>query len=231
MSHKIIDIYNFHSQIEKFCSEYSIDICDDKILTKMAENGYFVSSISPMKVKRGLAECRIRATNGKHEESISIINSCLIPCPHCEKKEEEEEEELAGMKSPEIKKLCMNLLIEKYKNEKKKETTAGTKGKKEKSAEKCKGNVCFTCEKQPASPMKEGKNNAFKRCSKNAVENGLCVKCNTEKECSKFGELRNGEYGKPHPFSEVLKKKTVKNKFEEWVNFIWETYPEMKPAE
>ena len=90
---KIIDISNFHSQVENFCSEYSIDICDDKILIKMAKNGYYVSSISPMKVKRALAECRIRATNGKHEESISIINSCLIPCPHCQKKEKEEEEE------------------------------------------------------------------------------------------------------------------------------------------
>lgn len=95
MSHKfkIIDISNFHSQVVNFCSEYSVDICDDEILTKMAENGYCVSSISPMKVKRGLAECRIWVTNGKHEESISIINSCLIPCPYCQKKEKEEEEE------------------------------------------------------------------------------------------------------------------------------------------
>ena len=91
---KIIDIFNFHSEIEGFCSENSIDVCDNDILIKMIQKGYFFSSIAPSKIKLGLAELRFSATNGKHEDSLSIINGFnLDSCPYCRDKLEKEEKE------------------------------------------------------------------------------------------------------------------------------------------
>ena len=58
----------------------------------MIKEGYCFLQIPPSKIKRGLAQSRFRLTNGKHKESISILNSGLKRCPLCEKVEQEEEE-------------------------------------------------------------------------------------------------------------------------------------------
>jgi len=83
---KVIDISNFYSQVNKYCSEKSLDVCDDEIIIKMIKDGYSFSNIPPSRIKRGLAELRIMYSN--HEESKSIIMDGLKPCPHCEKIEE-----------------------------------------------------------------------------------------------------------------------------------------------
>lgn len=89
----IVDISNFHSHVEKFCSEKSIDVCDNDIIIKMIKEGYIFSSIAPSIIKRALSELRIHATNGNHIESVSIIINELKPCPYCEKHEEKERED------------------------------------------------------------------------------------------------------------------------------------------
>jgi hypothetical protein len=90
---KYITISDFHDQVDRFCSENSVDVCDNGIIIKMIQKGYSFANISPSRRKEALAELRIVATDGKHAESLSIINSFLKRCPYCEKREEEEEEE------------------------------------------------------------------------------------------------------------------------------------------
>ena len=98
--------------------------------------------------------------------------------------------------------------------------------------EKCKACVCV---KDPDGPKGDGgrvqKYNAFKRCTQNAKDGGLCQKHATEKACSKWNELRNGEWETPHTFSEVRMKDTGKNGFKGWVDFIWKNHPKMRPAD
>jgi len=90
---KLVDINNFSKTLQTFSIENNIDICDEDFILKMIKKGYCFINVSPSKIKYGLAESRIRMTNGNHKESVSIVNSWLIPCPLCEKVEKDEEEE------------------------------------------------------------------------------------------------------------------------------------------
>jgi len=90
---KFIEISNFHSQIEDFCSENSLDVCDNEIMIKMIKKGYSFSNIPPSRIRRGFAELRIRSTNGNHKQSSLIIMNFLKPCPYCQKTEDEEDDE------------------------------------------------------------------------------------------------------------------------------------------
>tara|TARA_Y100000389_G_C17213248_1_gene389569 strand:+ start:180 stop:482 length:303 start_codon:yes stop_codon:yes gene_type:complete len=90
---KIIEISNFHTEIGRFCSQNSLDVCDSEIIIKMIKNGYSFVNIPPSKMKRGLAELRIVSTKGNHKESLIIIMNDLKPCPYCQKIEEKEDEE------------------------------------------------------------------------------------------------------------------------------------------
>ena len=89
----IIEPSNFHSEIEKFCSQNSLDICDNDIIIKMIISGYSFVNIPPSRIKRGLAELRVNHTKGGHKESLAIIMNFLNPCPYCQKIEEKEEED------------------------------------------------------------------------------------------------------------------------------------------
>ena len=89
----IIEPSNFHSEIQKYCSENSLDICENDIVIKMIISGYSFSNIPPSRIKRGLAELRVNYTKGGHKESVTIIMNCLNPCPYCQQLEEKEEEE------------------------------------------------------------------------------------------------------------------------------------------
>ena len=138
------------------------------------------------------------------------------------------DEYMKGMKPAELKKEYKKLLIKGYKYEKKNTKSASNAAPKI----KCKGLKCETdLEKYQPSPMKDGRNNCFKQCNKNAVKEGLCAKCSQDKTGSKWNECRNGEAGKTHTFSQVLHEGTKKNKNKEWVEFIWKTHPTMKPKE
>ena len=86
---KLVDINNFCIKVENFSIENNIDICDEEFILKMIKKGYCFLQISPLQIKRGLAESRIRLTNGNHKESVSIVNSWLKPCHLCEKEEDE----------------------------------------------------------------------------------------------------------------------------------------------
>ena len=90
---KIIKPDNFHSEIEEFCSQNSLDICDNDIIIKMMISGYSFANIPPSRVKLGLAELRINHTKGGHKESSAIIMNFLNPCPYCQKIEEKDEED------------------------------------------------------------------------------------------------------------------------------------------
>ena len=90
---KIIELSKFHTEIEKFCSQNSLDVCDNEIIIKMIQNGYSFVNIPPSKMKRGLAELRIMSTKGHHKESLIIIMNELKPCPYCQKIEDKEDEE------------------------------------------------------------------------------------------------------------------------------------------
>ena len=91
---KLVNIKNFCIQVENFSIKNNVDICDEDFILKMIKEGYCFLQIPPSKIKNGLAQSRFRLTNGKHKESISILNSGLLKrCPLCEKIEQEEEEE------------------------------------------------------------------------------------------------------------------------------------------
>lgn len=90
---KIIEPDNFHSEIENFCSQNSLDICENDIIIKMMISGYSFANIPPSRIKRGLAELRVNHTKGGHKESLDIIMNFLNPCPYCQKIEEKEEED------------------------------------------------------------------------------------------------------------------------------------------
>ena len=89
----IIEPSNFHSEIQKYCSENSLDICNNDIIIKMIISGYSFANIPPSRIKIGLAELRVRLTKGEHKESLDIIMNRLNPCPYCQKIEEKEEED------------------------------------------------------------------------------------------------------------------------------------------
>ena len=88
-----IDPSNFNSKIETYCSENSLDVCDNDIIINMIKSGYSFVNMPPSRIKRGLAEVRIFSTNGNHKESVSIMKSLFKPCPYCQKTEEQEYEE------------------------------------------------------------------------------------------------------------------------------------------
>lgn len=90
---KIIKPDNFHSEIEKFCEQNSLDICDNDIIIKMMISGYSFANIPPSRIKKGLAELRVHHTKGEHKESLDIIMNFLNPCPYCQKIEEKDEED------------------------------------------------------------------------------------------------------------------------------------------
>ena len=90
---KIIELSNLLTEIEKFCEQNSLDVCDNEIINKMIQNGYSFLNIPPSRLKLGLAELRVMVTKGEHKESVSIIMNTLNPCPYCQKIEEKEEED------------------------------------------------------------------------------------------------------------------------------------------
>tara|TARA_B110000208_G_scaffold107164_1_gene132955 strand:+ start:46 stop:363 length:318 start_codon:yes stop_codon:yes gene_type:complete len=91
---KLVNINNFCMKVEKFSNENPIlDICDENFIFKMVQKGYCFVDVSPTQMRNGLAESRIRLTNGNHKESVRIVDSWLKKCPLCEKVEQEEEDE------------------------------------------------------------------------------------------------------------------------------------------
>ena len=147
------------------------------------------------------------------------------------------EAELKGMKAPEIKARAVALLVAEYTRQEKASVKNGTAKKAKAGGAKPSAETCgaCVCEQNPNAPHahtgQAGKWNALRPCGKGAKEGGLCAKHAKEKGGSKWGECRNGEFGKPHSFGEILYGATPRNKDKEWALHMWETYPEMKPAE